>query len=257
MPTALPTLICIPTYNEAENLPLIVAAVHAACPEVHVLVADDASPDGTGAIADGIAARDERVHVLHREGKAGLGQAYLAAFAWGREHGYQVLVEMDADGSHRPEDLRRLLDALAADVDVVLGSRWVTGGAVVDWPRSRELISRAGNLYARVMLGIPVHDATGGFRAYRIRVLDALDLADVASQGYCFQVDLARRAVQRGFTVLEVPITFQDRVLGVSKMSSGIVLEALLRVTEWGVKARLDRVAALARAGRRRVLRTA
>src|SRR5206468_12778815 len=136
----LPTLVCIPTYNEAENLPLIVAAVHAACPEVHVLVADDASPDGTGAIADGIAATDEWVHVLHREGKAGLGQAYLAAFAWGREHGYEVLVEMDADGSHRPADLKRLLAALDGDTDVVLGSRWVAGGAVVDWPRSREWI---------------------------------------------------------------------------------------------------------------------
>lgn len=235
-------LVIVPTYQERENVEQIVAAVLVAAPLVNVLVADDNSPDGTGAIADRIAAADRRVHVLHRPGKQGLGAAYLAGFAWGAAHGFDVLVEMDADGSHRPVDLPRLLEALV-DADVVLGSRWVPGGTVVNWPRSREALSRGGNLYTRVALGIPLRDATGGFRAYRTSALEKFDLAGVQSQGYCFQVDLAWRAVRTGARVVEVPITFVERERGESKMSRGIVAEALWRVTVWGVRDRVRRVA--------------
>lgn len=240
-------LVIVPTYQERENVEQIVAAVLLAAPLVNVLVADDNSPDGTGEIADRIAAADTRVHVLHRAGKQGLGAAYLAGFAWGTEQGFDVLVEMDADGSHRPVDLPVLLAALV-DADVVLGSRWVPGGTVVNWPRSREALSRGGNLYTRVALGIPLRDATGGFRAYRTTALEKLDLAGVQSQGYCFQVDLAWRAVRTGARVVEVPITFVERVRGESKMSRGIVVEALWRVTVWGVADRFRRLTGRARA---------
>jgi dolichol-phosphate mannosyltransferase len=204
-----------------------------AVPEVHALVVDDASPDGTGELADKLAADDPRIRVLHRQTKAGLGAAYVAGFQLGLADGYDVLVEMDADGSHAPEQLPRLLAALAHS-DVVLGSRWVPGGQVRNWPKSRELLSRGGNLYARVALGIGLRDATGGYRAFRRQVLSGIELDSVASQGYCFQVDLAWRAVQAGYRVTEVPITFAERERGESKMSSDIVREALLRVTEWG-----------------------
>ena len=204
-----------------------------AVPEAHALVVDDASPDGTGELADKLAADDPRIRVLHRQAKAGLGAAYVAGFQLGLADGYDVLVEMDADGSHAPEQLPRLLAALAHS-DVVLGSRWVPGGQVRNWPKSRELLSRGGNLYARVALGIGLHDATGGYRAFRRQVLSGIELDTVASQGYCFQVDLAWRAVQAGYRVTEVPITFAERERGESKMSSDIVREALLRVTEWG-----------------------
>ncbi len=235
------TCVIIPTFNEAENLPRAVEQVRRFAPEVHILVVDDASPDGTGDIADDIAARDSAVHVLHRSGKAGLGAAYLAGFDWALERGYDVIVEMDADGSHRAEDLPRLLAALT-DADVVLGSRWVPGGEVVNWPRSREVLSRGGNLYTRLALGIPLRDATGGYRAFRADVLRSIALDDVASQGYCFQVDLAWRAVQRGFRVREVPITFVEREIGTSKMSRSIVAEALWRVTQWGAAHRWNQV---------------
>jgi dolichol-phosphate mannosyltransferase len=231
-------LVIIPTYQEHENLPLIVSRVRAAVPDVHILVADDNSPDGTGKLADELAADDDHVHVLHRPGKRGLGAAYVAGFAWGLEAGYDVIVEMDADGSHQPEQLPRLLDALAT-ADVVLGSRWVTGGEVRNWPKSREILSRGGNAYARIALGLPLRDATGGYRAYRAKVLRAFDLTTVRSQGYCFQVDLALRSCRRGYRVVEVPITFVERELGASKMSRAIVLEALWRVTLWGVRGRL------------------
>jgi len=230
-------LVIIPTYNEVENLPLIVDRVRRAVPTAHVLVADDNSPDGTGALADRLAAEDDRVHVLHRQGKEGLGAAYLAGFDWGITHGYDVLVEMDADGSHQPEQLPRLLAALD-DADLVLGSRWVPGGTVVNWPLSRKILSRGGNLWTRMSLGIPLHDATGGYRAFRRETLLGLGLADVASAGYCFQVDLAWRAVKAGFRVVEVPITFVEREHGVSKMSRRIVVEALLLTTAWGIKHR-------------------
>ena len=226
-------LVIIPTYDERENLPIILDRLLAAVPNSAVLVADDSSPDGTGEIADERAAADDRVHVLHRPVKEGLGAAYIAGFAWGLEHGYDVLVEMDADGSHAPEQLPRLLDALQ-HADVVLGSRYVSGGYVVNWPKRREWLSRGGNLYSRFALGVRIYDITGGYRAYRSEVLQALPLEKVASHGYCFQVDLAWRAVQAGFRVTEVPITFTEREIGTSKMSGGIVREALLKVTLWG-----------------------
>jgi len=228
-------VVIIPTYNERENLELIVGRLRAAVPEAHVLVADDNSPDGTGAIADSIAASDDLVHVLHRLGKDGLGAAYLAGFDWALEAGYDVVIEMDADGSHQPEQLPLLLDALRS-ADVVLGSRYVKGGSVVNWPRSREVLSRGGNIYTRVMLSVPLKDATGGYRAFRATTLRTLDLTGVESKGYCFQVDLARRAVQAGLRVTEVPIEFVERELGVSKMDQRIVAEALWRVTVWGAQ---------------------
>jgi dolichol-phosphate mannosyltransferase len=233
-------LVIIPTYNERDTLPLVVARTRAAVPEADILVADDNSPDGTGDIADELAAADKHIHVLHREGKQGLGAAYLAGFRWGSGHGYATLVEMDADGSHPPEQLPDLLRALT-DADVVIGSRWVPGGQVVNWPRSRELLSRGGNTYARVMLGVSVHDATAGFRAYRRSALQALSLAEVQSQGYCFQVDLTRRAAAAGLRIVEVPITFVEREVGDSKMSRAIVAEALWRVTAWGLRDRTRR----------------
>jgi apolipoprotein N-acyltransferase len=232
-------LVVVPTYNEADNIAEIVGRVRRAVPAVDVLVADDNSPDGTGAVADELAGADERVHVLHRAGKQGLGAAYVAGFGWAREHGYDAVVEMDADGSHAPEELARLLDA-ARDADVVLGSRWVAGGRVVDWPLRRLLLSRGGNLYTRLALGMPLRDATGGYRVYRMAVLDKIDIESVASQGYCFQVDLAWRAYRNGFRVVEVPITFAERQRGTSKMSSAVVREALWRVTVWGTRARLE-----------------
>jgi dolichol-phosphate mannosyltransferase len=228
------TLVIIPTFNESENLESIVSRVQLHQPDVHVLVVDDNSPDGTGDIADKLAV-DERVDVLHRPGKGGLGAAYLAGFDWGIKRGFDVLVEMDADGSHDPEELAGLLSAIDRGADLVLGSRWVPGGSVVNWPKYRELISRCGNLYARLMLGIPLRDATGGYRAFTRTTLEGLNLREVASQGYCFQVDLARRALTAGFTVVEVPITFVERIRGESKMSNVIVLEALWRVTVWGL----------------------
>ncbi|MFJ4702736.1 polyprenol monophosphomannose synthase [Streptomyces sp. NPDC088768] len=233
-------LVIIPTYNEAENVRAIVGRVREAVPAAHVLVADDNSPDGTGALADELAAEDDHVQVLHRKGKEGLGAAYLAGFAWGLDHGFDVLVEMDADGSHQPEELPRLLTALR-DADLVLGSRWIAGGRVVNWPKSRELLSRGGSTYSRLLLDVPLRDVTGGFRAFRAATLRGLGLAHVESQGYCFQVDLARRAVRSGYRVVEVPITFVERELGSSKMSRNIVAEALWRVTAWGVTSRVDK----------------
>ncbi|ALO92576.1 Putative glycosyl transferase [Streptomyces hygroscopicus subsp. limoneus] len=234
-------LVIIPTYNEAENIKTIVGRVRKAVPEAHVLIADDNSPDGTGKLADELAAGDEHVHVLHRKGKEGLGAAYLAGFRWGLERDYGVLIEMDADGSHQPEELPRLLTALKG-ADLVLGSRWVPGGRVVNWPKSREFLSRGGSTYSRLMLDVPIRDVTGGFRAFRRETLEGLGLGEVASQGYCFQVDLARRAVKAGYHVVEVPITFVERALGDSKMSKDIVVEALWRVTSWGVGDRIGKL---------------
>lgn len=232
------TLVIIPTYNEVENVGVIVERVRAAVPDVHVLIADDGSPDGTGAVADSLSAKDSHVQVLHRESKDGLGAAYLAGFAWAFERDYEVIVEMDADGSHQPEQLPSLLTALES-ADVVLGSRWVPGGSVVNWPRRRMLLSRGGSLYARVLLGIPLRDITGGYRAYRSAALRVITAQEIASQGYCFQIDLARRAVTLGYTVREVPITFVERVRGESKMNRSIVIEAVTRVARWGVQRRL------------------
>ncbi|SDP02970.1 dolichol-phosphate mannosyltransferase [Klenkia soli] len=239
-------LVLLPTYDERENLPRVVGRIRAAVPEADVLVLDDASPDGTGEVADGLARFDSSVHVLHRSGKAGLGAAYRAGFAWGLERGYDVLVEMDADGSHLPEQLPRLLHALA-DADVVLGSRWVAGGEVVNWPLHRQLLSRGGSAYTRWALGLRLRDATGGYRAYRAHVLEDLDLRSVTSQGYCFQIDLAWRALRAGCHVVEVPITFVERTLGVSKMSGDIVRESLVRVTRWAITERSGQLARIAR----------
>jgi dolichol-phosphate mannosyltransferase len=230
-------LLIVPTYNEASTVRKMVERVRTAVPHADVLVVDDNSPDGTGQIADRLAELDAHVHVLHRPAKAGLGAAYVAGFRWGLDRGHDVLVEMDADGSHQPEELPRLLAALEG-ADLVLGSRYVPGGRVVNWPRYREMLSRGGNAYTRLALGVPLRDATGGYRAFRADALRRLDLDDVASQGYCFQVDLAWRAVRSGLRVVEVPITFVERVEGTSKMSSAIVLEALVRVTGWGVARR-------------------
>jgi dolichol-phosphate mannosyltransferase len=234
-------LVVIPTYDEAPTISRAVEGVRAAVPGADVLVVDDGSPDGTGDIADALAGRDVQVHVLHRERKEGLGAAYVAGFQWGLERGYGTLVEMDADGSHRPDELPALLSALA-DADLVLGSRYVPGGRVVNWPRRREALSRGGNLYTRLALGIPLRDATGGFRAYRAGALRRLDLGQVSSQGYCFQVDLAWRAARADMRVVEVPITFVERVEGRSKMSGAIVREALWQVSRWGVQHRLGQL---------------
>ena len=234
-------LVIIPTYNESESLPGVIERVRSAVPDAHILVADDNSPDGTGRMADEMAARDDHIHVLHRPGKEGLGKAYLAGFAWGLERDYDVLVEMDADGSHRPEELPRLLDQIP-HADVVLGSRWVPGGSVVNWPASRRVLSQGGSLYTRLALGIPTRDATGGYRAYRASALRALDLETVESNGYCFQIDLLWRALQRGLVVREVPITFVEREAGTSKMSGRIVREALLNVGRWGAAYRWGQV---------------
>lgn len=234
-------LVIIPTYNESESLPGVIERLRRAVPDADVLIADDNSPDGTGLLADELAALDSHIHVLHRAGKEGLGKAYLAGFAWGLERGYEVLVEMDADGSHRPEELPRLL-AQMPHADVVLGSRWVPGGSVVNWPASRRLLSQGGSLYTRMALGIPTRDATGGYRAYRASALASLDLATVESNGYCFQIDLLWRALQRGLVVREVPITFVEREAGTSKMSNRIVREALLNVTRWGASHRWAQV---------------
>ncbi|CAN5243027.1 polyprenol monophosphomannose synthase [soil metagenome] len=236
-------LVVIPTYDEVENLADTVGRLRVAVPVAHVLVVDDNSPDGTGALADSLAAEDDRVHVLHRPAKNGLGAAYVAGFRWALERPYDVVVEMAADGSHAPEQLPELLAELEHG-DLVLGSRWVAGGAVLDWSPARQLLSRGGNLYTRLALRLPLRDATGGFRAYRADVLRALPLAEVSSAGYCFQVDLAWRAWQAGYRVREVPITFRERQHGQSKMSGGVVAEALVNVTLWAVTNRGARLRA-------------
>ncbi len=232
-----PVAVIVPTYNERDNIESIVSRVRAAVPDADLLVVDDHSPDGTGEVADKLAAADPHVHVLHRSGKSGLGTAYIAGFRWALARSYGAIVEMDADGSHLPEELPTLLAALAS-ADLVLGSRWVPGGTVRNWAKSRELLSRGANLYTRIMLGMGVKDATGGYRVYRASTLQRIGLDDVQSQGYCFQIDLVLRALRAGLTVTEVPITFVEREHGTSKMSRAVVTEALWRVTVWGLTAR-------------------
>ncbi|WP_461168663.1 polyprenol monophosphomannose synthase [Arthrobacter sp. Z1-15] len=231
-------LTIIPTYNEIESLPKTLQRLRAAVPDSDVLIADDNSPDGTGAYADEIAAADPRVHVLHRKGKEGLGAAYIAGFRWGLERDYDVLVEMDADGSHKPEQLPLLLEAAEAGADLVIGSRWVAGGSVVNWPLHRKILSRGGSLYSRLMLGIGVRDITAGYRAFQRATLEKLDLSAVESVGYGFQVDMTFRVARLGLTIREVPITFVEREFGASKMSGNIVFEAMANVTKWGLGAR-------------------
>jgi dolichol-phosphate mannosyltransferase len=227
-------LVVIPTYNEIDSIEQVIARVLAADRRAEVLVVDDSSPDGTGDLVAGLAERSPRVQLLRRGGKQGLGAAYRAGFAWGIERAYDALVEMDADLSHPPERLPALLDGLG-HADLVIGSRYVPGGATVNWSPLRKLISRGGNGYVRLVLGVPIHDATAGYRAYRREVLEALPVSAVASNGYCFQVEMAHRTWQEGFRVIEVPITFTERTSGVSKMSQRIVVEALLRVAAWAV----------------------
>ncbi len=225
-----PALVCIPTYNERENIEAIVQAVLAADPRVDVLIVDDNSPDGTGQLADGLAANEPRVRVLHREKKEGLGRAYLAAFRWALAAPYTYILEMDADFSHDPRYLPGIVDAAEAGADLVLGSRYVTGGGTVNWGVGRQLISRGGSLYARTILGVGIQDLTGGFKCFHRRVLEAIDLDAVKSTGYAFQIELTYRALRKGFTVREVPIVFEDRRVGHSKMSKKIFAEALTMV---------------------------
>ena len=231
----------IPTFNEAGNLAWIVGRLRAALPDVDVLVVDDNSPDGTGAIAEELAAADPHVQVLHRTAKEGLGAAYLHGFAHALEQGYDVIGQMDADGSHQPEQLPSLVAALHG-ADLVIGSRWVEGGSIVNWPRRREALSRGGNLYVRLLLGIDVHDATAGYRLYRRETLEKLDLAGVRSHGYVFQTDLVTRTLRAGLTVAEVPIEVVERVRGDSKMSGSVAFESLARITRWGVRERAEQV---------------
>jgi dolichol-phosphate mannosyltransferase len=231
-------IIIMPTYNERQNLEIMAGRIKESVPGVDMLVVDDNSPDGTGDIADKLSEADSRVHVMHRTEKAGLGRAYVAGFTWALEHGYDVIVEMDADGSHRPEDLPRLLRALSS-ADAVIGSRYVPGGTVVNWPKSREFLSRGANIYNRVMLGISIKDATGGFRVYRAATLRKIDLGNIESTGYCFQIDMTLRVLQAGLRLAEVPITFVERERGSSKMSNAVIREAFFRVAQWGISARL------------------
>jgi dolichol-phosphate mannosyltransferase len=227
----------IPTYNEAENLTEVVSRVRRAMPEVDVLVVDDSSPDGTGALADRLAAADPQVAVVHRASKDGLGAAYLHGFGVALERGYDLIGEMDADGSHRPEELHRLFEAIG-DSDLVIGSRWIPGGSVVNWPLRRRLLSRGGNLYTRLLLGIDVRDATAGYRLFRRTTLEAIGLDTVQALGYVFQVELVYRTLRAGMRVTEVPIQFVERVRGDSKMTPEVARESLSRITRWGIAER-------------------
>lgn len=233
-------LICIPTYNERESLPVILDRTRAAVPHVDVLVIDDNSPDGTGDYADERAAGDSQIHVLHRTTKDGLGRAYLAGFQWAIDEGYTHVCEMDADGSHRPEHLPELLTR--ADEpdkpDLVIGSRWVDGGEVVNWPKHREVLSRAGNLYIKLWLDLPAKDATAGFRVFRTDTLAKLDFSTIESKGYFFQVDMTLKMRDLGAIIVEVPISFVEREIGDSKMSGNIIQEAFVRATKLGVERR-------------------
>jgi dolichol-phosphate mannosyltransferase len=228
------TRLLVPTYQELHTLASIVHRIFEHNPEVHVLVIDDNSPDGTGKLADQLKAKYSNLEVLHRKSKNGLGAAYIDGFN-NSISDFDVLVEMDADGSHDPQDLVTILQEIH-NYDCVLGSRWVPGGKVINWPKSREILSRGGNSYARLMLGIDIGDATGGFRAYKTTALKQLDLSDIDSQGYCFQVDMVRRLLKKGFKIKEVPITFTERTIGTSKMSRNIVLEAFLKIGIWGLQ---------------------
>lgn len=225
-----PALVCIPTYNERDNLEPITRAVLAADRRVDILVVDDNSPDGTGKLADELAAQEPRIRVLHRPQKQGLGRAYLHAFQWALAEGYTYVLEMDADFSHDPRYLPAMLDTAESGVDLVLGSRYVQGGGTVNWGLGRQIISRGGSLYARTILGVKVRDLTGGFKCFHRRVLESLDLQAVHSTGYAFQIELTYRALRRGFTVRELPIVFEDRRVGQSKMSRRIFMEALTMV---------------------------
>ncbi len=231
--------VVVPTYNEAENLPVVAAGVRAQ--GFRLLVVDDASPDGTGDLADRLADGDHLVEVLHRPAKAGLGRAYAAGFDAALESGAEVIIEMDADLSHDPTDLPRLVAAIEAGADLVVGSRYVPGGSTPDWPLSRRLISRGGNLYARILLDLDVRDATAGFRAFRRAALDKLPFRTVEASGYGFQIEMMWAADRAGLRIVEIPIVFRDRVAGTSKMDRAIVVEAMRLVTRWGVDRMVSR----------------
>ena len=222
-------LIIIPTYNEKENIREITRAVLDLPYDFEVLVVDDNSPDGTGDIADEMSAQNPRIHVLHRAKKQGLGPAYIAGFKWGIGHAYDLLFEMDADFSHRPEYLHDFMDA-AKNADLVLGSRYISGVNVINWPLGRLLISYFANRYSQIVTGLPVRDATGGFKCFHRKVLESIDLDKVKSTGYAFQIEMSMRAAARGFTIKEIPIVFYDRTRGTSKMSFGIASEAAVMV---------------------------
>lgn len=241
------SLVIMPTYNERENLPSIIERLLVAVPDTDVLIADDNSPDGTGEIADEHAAGDAngRIHVLHRKGKEGLGAAYIAGFRWALERGYRVIVEMDADGSHPPESLPTLIGAVEQGADLAIGSRYVPGGRIENWPLSRHLISRGGNLYSKIMLGAKVNDITAGYRAYKADALASLDFDSIDSAGYCFQIDMTWRLRQAGCRIVEVPITFVERTIGQSKMSESIFREAAVNVARWGFEHRVSQVRSL------------
>jgi len=247
VPTLGRVVMVLPTYNEVDNLALIVGRLRAAQPDVHVLVIDDNSPDGTGKVAEELASGDDHVSVVHRTEKGGLGAAYKHGFRVALDEGFDVIGEMDADGSHQPEQLHLLLDALR-DADLVIGSRWIPGGSVVNWPLRRELLSRGGNLYVRLLLGVSTRDATAGYRLFRRATLEGIDLDAVESTGYVFQTDMVVRCLRAGLRVREVPIEFVERVRGDSKMSGHVAVESLRRITRWGVRERLERVR---RVGRR------
>ena len=228
-------LVCVPTYNERANLPLIVPAILAQDPRLEVLVIDDGSPDGTGDLADELAAADPRVHVPHRSAKQGLRRAYLAGFEWALERGYDFIFEMDADFSHDPAFLPRFIEAIRS-ADIVIGSRYKQGVNVINWPISRLLLSLGANQYARIVTGLPITDSTGGFKCFRRKVLEAIDFSRVRSNGYAFQIEMSYRAWRKGFTLVEIPIVFTDRVEGHSKMSRRIVREAIWMV--WSLRFR-------------------
>jgi len=234
----------IPTYIEIDNLADVVTRVRRAAPDVDILVVDDGSPDGTGALADAMAAEDDHVRVLHRTVKQGLGAAYREGFAVALAAGYDVIGEMDADGSHQPEQLPLLLGGLE-HADLAIGSRWVRGGSVVNWPWHRLVLSRLGNLYTRLLLGIRVRDATAGFRVFRRQALEAIRLDEVQALGYVFQVELVHRTLRAGLRVTEVPIEFVERERGNSKMTPEVARESLVRITRWGFAQRLDQLRAI------------
>lgn len=235
-------LTVIPTYNEKENLPVVVERLRTAMPEGHILVVDDNSPDGTGEIADQLSSKDSNIHVLHRTVKDGLGGAYLAGFDWGLAEGYDVLVEMDADGSHQPEQLPLLVKAVEDGADLAIGSRYIPGGKTKNWPVHRQILSRGANLYTKLILGTKINDITAGFRAFRRDALERLNLEDIDSKGYVFQVDLAWRSEQAGFKIVEVPITFIEREIGDSKMDGNIIFDSMTKVSSWGIKSRGKKV---------------
>ena len=233
-------LVIMPTYNEAQSAPLSITALLEFLPFINILVVDDSSPDGTAEICQNLANNDflGRIHIMRRDGKRGLGSAYIAGFGWGTARGYKAMIEMDADGSHRPIDLVAMVTAFDADetIDCVIGSRWMPGGKVVNWAKQREALSRGANKYAKFMLGLKVHDITAGFRVYRTSLLAKIDFATVVSEGYCFQIEMTRKVVALGAKIKEVPITFVEREFGVSKMNGNIVVEAMSRVTVWGLQ---------------------